>query len=257
MRLVSLSTPFSIPLFFVGPPLSEGTLPAFFYFSLSGEESLTLPPYNSPIHLFQEDKIRIFSLTIPFHGPGFDKFKAMEGWAQTAFAGTDFLSPFLDETTLIIHWLIDEGIIDKNHLAMGGLSRGAFIATHLAAREKNVKILLGFAPLTTLTTIKEFQEKNSPAFLKKMEYFDLSKLNDNILHLKHFRFYIGNHDERVSTDACYFFVRELANLAHQKNLRRLSIELRITPSIGFQGHGTSKETFEEGALWARDLLRVL
>lgn len=253
MKSHSIANPFSLPLHFMGPPLEEGLLPAFFYFSLSAEESLTLAPYNSPVSLLKKEKLRIFSLTIPAHGPGFDKFKAMELWSEWAFSGIDFLSDFFDECQSMIEWLCKEQVVDENHIGVGGLSRGGFVATHIAARQKKIHTLLGFSPLTTLTTIAEFQ-KRGEALLKKVQSFDLLNLIDDLLHLKYFRFYIGGHDGRVGTDACYFFVRALTKQVHKQKVRDLSVELRIHPSIGFQGHGTAPSTFEEGSLWMKEKL---
>ncbi|MCB1180831.1 MAG: prolyl oligopeptidase family serine peptidase [Chlamydiia bacterium] len=239
---------------FVGPPLEAGPLPAFFYFSLSAEESLKLAPFNAPVLHLQEDPLRVFSFTIPGHGEGFDKHEAMDIWADWAEKDSHFLFPFFEKVSETIGNLIDKKIVDPNKMAIGGLSRGGFIATHIAAKEKRFSTLLGYAPLTRLVTIEEFQRKKNPLFLKEMEKYDLSLLSEDLLHLRHLRFYIGNRDVRVSTDACFAFIRTLSDVAYEKRTRELTIEMNITPSIGYKGHGTSDATFAEGANWIRALL---
>ncbi|MFZ0565853.1 MAG: prolyl oligopeptidase family serine peptidase [Chlamydiales bacterium] len=222
-----------------------GTLPAFIYFALSAEESLDLEPYNRPVTLLESQPLRVFSFDLPGHGPGFDKFKAMDYWA----AHPERLEPFFEKVVFSIQWLIDEGLIDPDYLAAGGLSRGGFVATHIAAREKRIKTVLGFAPLTKLSRITEFSHHKYQS-----EQLDLEHLVERLTHIRHFRFYIGNRDTRVSTDACYHFIRQLVEKNHEKRIRDPQIELRITPSIGHRGHGTAPSIFEEGTNWVKERL---
>src|SRR5436189_187188 len=125
---------------FDGEEFSKGTLPAFFYFSFSGEESLTLPPYNSPVTHVSSKSLRIFSFTIPGHEEGQNRFHAMKDWAENL----EILKEFIEKVAQALTWLIENEIVDPAHIAVGGLSRGGFIATHVAAREKRVSTLLAF-----------------------------------------------------------------------------------------------------------------
>jgi predicted esterase len=247
-------TPYTPAVYFLGPPFEEGPMPCFMYFSLSGEESLSLSPYNHPILPFLGEKIRVFSITLPAHGPGFDKFKAMDLWSDWAYESKDFLSPFLADCVSIIAWLVHQHIVDSHKLVLAGLSRGAFIATHIAARLKSCKALLGFAPMTTLTTIQEFIDKKDHKFITQMQTWDLQHIAPLCLHVNHCRFYIGNRDMRVCTDACFSFIRSLADCAYDKR-SKISVEMRIYPSIGHKGHGTPPQIFEEGGQWLKRFLK--
>ena len=51
-----INGPNSISIYHVGPPLELGPLPTFFYFALSGEESLTLNPYNQPVSFLRNSR---------------------------------------------------------------------------------------------------------------------------------------------------------------------------------------------------------
>lgn len=235
---------------YVGPPLELGPLPAFFYFALSGEESLHLHPYNSPVMALANEPIRIFSLTLPAHGEGFNKLHAMQKWADWMADGSAWLEGFFQNTLFAIHWLIGGGFVIPTSLALGGLSRGGLIATHIAARLENVSVLLAFAPLTRLNELKEFSETG----IESANAFDLETLSDKLLHVQHLRFYIGNNDTRVGTDACYRFIRTLAKNVHEKHVRHCQIELMITPSLGHKGHGTAPHIFVEGAQWIKQQL---
>ncbi len=234
---------------FLGPTAEEGSLPAFFYLALSGEESLTLHPYSQPPLLIADDSIRVFSFTIPGHGPGLNKFHAMEWWAKEMAAGHYPLENFFDQTHQAILWLIEQGLVDPTRIGIGGISRGGFVATHLATRINSIHTLLGFAPLTCLMQLKEF--RGHPALERRASELDLLHLVDHLTHLKHVRFYIGNLDTRVGTDSCYHFIRRLAEKGHEKHARHQKIEMMMTQSIGHQGHGTDRTIFEEGSLWAK------
>lgn len=250
-----LFSPSGIPLFYVGPSADSGPLPALLYFSISGADSLALPPYNSPAALLQAEGMRIFSWDLPGHGQGLDKFKAMQYWADKLDESETILSDFLEKVLNDIDWLIDKKILQADRIAACGLSRGGLIATHLAAQHKNIQTILGFAPVTRLDTVKEFQDRlSSLEFRHRIDHWDLELLAERLLHLKHLRFYIGNRDEIVGTDVCYQCVRHFVEVAHERRARDFEIELRITPSIGYKGHGTAPSTFEEGSAWLRKLL---
>jgi len=252
----TLTDPHGNEIYYQGLGPEAGQLPAFFYFALSGEDSLELPPYNSPASLLEGEPLRVYSITIPGHGPGHDKFHAMQYWADQIAQENYILKTFFDKAASSIEWLIKEGYVDPNHIAVGGLSRGAFVAAHVAARNTRIKTVLGFAPLTRLGELNEFASVEQSTRVKiRASALDLEHLVDQLTHVHHLRFYIGNRDERVSTDACYHFIRRLADKAHEIRARHMNIELRITHSIGHKGHGTTPQIFAEGIGWLKEQLR--
>ncbi len=249
MTFHKLEIPGQLPVCFRGPPLSEGPLPAFLYFSLSDEESLLEHPYSTPAEKLSSF-FRVFSWTLPFHGPGFNKFHAMEKWLRAFYEQKAPFEEFFRTVCAGIEWLISEKIIHPDQLAAGGLSRGAWIATHIAAREKRIKTLLGFAPLTRFQELPDYQPYlEDLSFSNYLDAWNLRSLTEQLLHLKHVRYYIGGRDRWVSTDACYRFVRELTEKGHALHARHLNVEFRMTPSVGLKGHGTTPETFSEGCQW--------
>lgn len=234
-------------IYHAGPPLREGKLPAVFYFALSGEESLCLDPFNQPIEAVRGFPLRAFSFTLPFHGPGFDKTKAVDYWISELTNGNDVIQSFIEKALENVEYLISQGVVDEKHMAAVGLSRGAFIAAHLAARDSRIGTVLGFAPLTRLF----FKESLDPKSL--LDEVSLLRLTDKLAGKK-LRFYIGNRDERVGTDLCYEFIRKLVNESSLKNFRFPPVELIIFPSIGHKGHGTPPHIFKQGADWLKGVL---
>lgn len=255
MTLQPLKTPFPITAHYLGEETVSGPLPTLFYFALSSVESLTEPPFSSPLLPLQDIGLRIISFSLPFHTTPESKFDAMKLWASEISAKSAFLDEYIDCASKAIEWLIEQQFVRPDRMALAGLSRGGFIATHLAAREKRFETLLGLAPLTTLSYLEEFKPLLEDQALKRIvEQLDCLSLTEKLLHLRSLRFYIGNRDERVSTDCCYQFIRALANTAFEKHQRHANIELQLTQSIGHKGHGTSQATFHEAGLWLKSKL---
>jgi len=232
-----------------GAPFDAGPLPAFFYFSLSGPDSLNLDPFNQPVTFLEGKPLRIFSISLPYHDEC-DKREVVKVWVKNIKEGHDFISPFIEKCRLAIRELIEQNVIHPDYLAVGGLSRGSFIAAHLAATEPQICALLGFAPLTKLSVSTSFQEVLNNPLIDKLSLFHLKE----DLVKTTIRFYIGNRDTMVKTTACYELVRELTDTAFDQGIRSPQVELILTPSIGHKGHGTSPETFRDGAGWIQTQL---
>lgn len=228
-----------------GPSLDEGSLPALIYFALTGEESLALDPFNQPVIALEGHPIRIFSWTLPYHGKGLNPRDAMGQWLQAAAGGEDLVGDFVRESCAIIDELVKRQVVDPTRLAAGGLSRGGFMATHLAAADPRIGWVVGFSPLTTFFSIQ-----GGEAYLDHpliASYALLSKV-DALVDRK-LIYYIGNHDTRVGTERCFDFIQSLTNRAYERGNRSPEVKMVVFPSIGHKGHGTPPEVFTAGAHW--------
>jgi len=239
----TLIGPDSLQIYYSGPNLTAGKLPALFYFALSGEHSLSLDPFNQPAIFLSHLPLRVFSLTIPGHEKEFG-YRAMDYWASQMASGNHLIEKFIAQCRKGLDFLIQEGYADGDHIAAAGLSRGAFIAAHFTAQEDKITTMLGFSPLTSLSLLSEFKEIPSPM----IEELSLMNLTERLCDKK-IRCYIGNHDTLVGTDACYSWIRSLTESAYIHKHRSPPIELVLFPSIGHKGHGTPPEIFRQGAEW--------
>lgn len=251
LKVNKLPTHTSLEIYTTDSPIDKTDrrpLPAFFYFALTGRESLAQDPYNQPIVFLGDAPIRKISFDLPFHGGELSHAHAIEKWKSELHQGNDFLNLYLAEAQKNIANLIDEGYVDPNKMAIGGLSRGAFIATHLAAREPRIKTLIGFAPMTQASRLDEKHRSENRSY-------DLEHLIDKLIGRK-VRFYIGNRDMKVGTSACYAFIEQLADHSYKKGFRSPPVDLIISPSVGHQGHGTLPFIFQEGASWLKKELHT-
>ena len=237
-----------LSLFHVGPSIDFGPLPTIFYFALSGPDSLTKDPFNQPIQFLSDQWIRFFSLTLPFHEDELPPKEAIGSWAEEIKKDNDIIGTFIDNALAAVEFVISQKLAYPQKLAVAGLSRGGFIASLLAAKEKRFSHILQFAPLTDLSKTKEFELLQTHPIVQSYNLLPLAPL----LADRSIRLYIGNKDTRTHTHLCFEFAMELVK---NSSLRSPQIELFITPSIGHMGHGTSMEIFEQGALWIANYIR--
>ena len=230
----------------VGPDFSEGPLPALFYFALSAEDSLGLDPFNQPVTHLKKFPLRIFSLDLPAHGPNEDKMEAMAAWSEGLRVDpTGYFEPFFFRFGEALKEL--SPMIIKGKLMTAGLSRGGFIAAHLAARFPEISAVMGFSPAAKLLELNGFPEA--------AKEYDLVHLIPRLVKTK-IKFYIGNHDIRVGTSSAFEFCKSLADYKFQNGERSPGVEFSMYPSIGHKGHGTPPAIFTEGAEWAKSILRL-
>ncbi len=244
-----LISPKGKQIYYSGPAATEGIKPAVIYFALSANMSLHVDPFNQPVLEWNKSGIRVFSWDLPFHSKDLDPNRAMHQWAKEFAQNPAFVSDFIEECLDNLLFLHHQHLIDFAKLGLGGLSRGEIMAAHLAAQEPRIPFVLGFAPLTTPKPLEEFIEYPSSHY----EEIALAKLADKLIHT-HVKFYIGNNDIRVGTEACYSFIKELTKQAISGGVRSPQAELIIYPSIGFRGHGTPPHIFVDGAAWLKDRL---
>ncbi len=79
---MKLQTINELGISFIGPPLQEGPLPAFFYFAHSAQASLMQDPYNQPAAFLAEYPVRVFSLSLPFHYGAIPPTEALTFWPK-------------------------------------------------------------------------------------------------------------------------------------------------------------------------------
>ncbi|MCB1119796.1 MAG: prolyl oligopeptidase family serine peptidase [Chlamydiia bacterium] len=246
-EITTIESPSGLTLYHRGPDKAKGPLPTLFYFALTGEESLTLAPIHVPTLCFDPEQTRIFSMTLPCHGSDQDPAQAMKRWADEMEQGNPILESFLLQALSNLDFLIEQQWIDPEHLAVAGLSRGGFIALHVAARDERIKHVVAYAPLTRLDFLEEFKNR---MYLPLIQNLSLDHIIPQLANKK-IRFYIGNRDMRVGTVACFGILKRLVEEAYTKGSREPPIEMIISPSIGHKGHGTPEKVFREGMEWVK------
>lgn len=249
LKKAPLITP--LPLFYTGPSFDSApsSIPCVIYLALSAKETLTVDPFNQPVLSLHTRPVRVFSVDLPFHGELMPAPEGIQRWAEAFAKGEDLLTPFLSDLETSLRILLQE--LNPMQVAICGLSRGGWIAAHMAARIEEITAFAAFAPLVQLSECLEFAPLKSSPLLPPL---DLSHLAHHLAKKK-IKVYIGNRDARVHTDLCYRWMRSLVEEAFEAHrIRSPQIELVLKPSIGYLGHGTTPQTFEEGAAWILEQL---
>jgi esterase FrsA len=217
---------------------------------LTGQDSLCRDPYNQPVQFLSHLPIRVYSLDLPHHVTGAHPNEALDKWVEDIGAGVPIIETLVQTVRDQLDYLIGQGEVDPNRIAVGGLSRGGFVACHIAASDMRWKAVLGFAPLTLLTGGVTFAQ------LKGQPYAESLSLDHQVDRLvgRPIRFYIGNRDEQVGTGHCFHFLQELVQGCCRDRIRPAPVEMIMTPSVGFRGHGTLPPTFKDGANWVANIL---
>lgn len=244
----TLTTDEGISFSFIGPSFDKGLLPAVFYFALSSENSLCQDPYNQPVQYLAQFPIRVFSLSIPSHDLGLGPSESLKLFAKEIEEKKKPIEKFVKKVQFCLSFLEKKNLITKEKIGLMGLSRGGLIASHVAAKEPKIPFILQFSPSTKLSNAQDFKH------IEKISDYDVHNLSSQ-LYNKTVRIYIGNRDIRVGTENAFSFCQKLVEEAFTHNIRSPKIELRLFPSIGHQGHGTSIENFNEGALWLAQQLQ--
>ncbi len=200
--------------FFVKEPEDRPALHTVFYFSLSAEDSLSLPPFCNPVDSLIKKGVRVISTTLPHHEDNARPYGIQELWQKDKHILKAFIKTLQKSIEEIKkHYPPPYGAM--------GLSRGAFIALHLSSECNDIPTICCFAPMLSL---KDDLELSLPTLTPKL-------LSKNI------SIFIGDNDTLVNTSKVIAFAHEIG------------AKVTLYPSIGRGGHGTPDEQFEKGAAW--------
>jgi pimeloyl-ACP methyl ester carboxylesterase len=197
------------------------------------------------------------SLDVPCHGadarPG--EPGGLSGWRARLEKREDFVSDFVSKSSAVREFLVREGYTDARKIVVAGTSRGGFVALHFAAADPNVRCVVGFAPVTDLLALSEFEGTSHSEAAKALSVASIAdKLADRSVWIT-----IGHEDRRVSTDAAIDFTRKVmnANLAWKKReglkvsgrWTDARVQLVLVPSEGSTGHYVHSTAHSEAAAW--------
>lgn len=210
----------------LGPDLHTPGIKTVIYFSLSAEDSLSTSPFSNPAKMLEKKGFRVLSPTLPFHEENKRPSSIKSIWGENKHS----LFAFLSDLEIAIDELTPSF---SGHLGVAGLSRGAFIATHIGSRMPQITAILGFAPLSHLHHTQEL---------------DVIHLAPKLTQKK-IRYFIGHNDTLVGTQNAIDAVCAFISAAQKVKIENPPMGIHIKPSVGREGHGTLDYVFEEGIEW--------
>jgi esterase FrsA len=247
-----LQTDDGVRFAFIGP---EGARRAPLVFVIGGVRKSSLEGEGSNVVgsvLAQHGFVQA-SIDIPCHGedsrPG--EPKEMRGWRARLEKGEPLFDAFHRQVASVIDYLVRRGTVDPARIGVCGVSRGGFVALHLGAAEPRMKYVVGFAPVTDLLALKEFQGTSHPTAARAMDVTTLAdKLLDRPIWIS-----IGDNDQRVDSRHAIDFALHMMKISvrHRQPMTHFwsgdDIRLTVTPSEGANGHSSYRGAHEDAAVW--------
>jgi dienelactone hydrolase len=224
--------------------------PTLFVFSATIDESLGDPYYRQCGNALADQGFLCVSLDLPGHGVAQrdDEPGGLTAWRVRSDRGEDFVTPFTKRVQQVLAYLIQTGYTDPERVAACGTSRGGFLALHLTAVEPRIRATVAFAPVTALSTLREFQGATNTEHVDSLSLLARAEtLGGRSLWLV-----IGDRDERVGTDDTIFLARRVTklSLAHGK---AADVTLFVQPEP--KGHTTPAGSPALAAAWIAQKLK--
>ena len=182
------------------------------------------------------------SIDLPCHGsdtrPG--ESGGLTGWRQRVEKGENFVTPFNNRLSDVLDHLIALGITDPDRIVASGTSRGGYLAFQFAAHDKRVKAGVGFAPVTDLRALREFEGMDDNELTQRLSL----EATAGDLKDRHAWLVIGDQDKRVSTDLAIACARTMTEAKVNTTFHLLSEP---------RGHTTPKGSADLAAEWIKSL----
>ncbi|MGI9456452.1 MAG: alpha/beta hydrolase family protein [Aeoliella sp.] len=191
------------------------------------------------------------SLDLPCHGREkiAQEAEGLSGWRERVEAGQPLIDSFQTKVAAVLDHLIASGDADPDRIATCGVSRGGFVALHLAAREPRIAATAAFAPVTDLAVLTEFAGAEQLPAVKALALKEWADRHAG----RPIRLVIGDQDRRVGTDHAIAFSRRVARRAREAQLPG-ALELHVVPEP--RGHAIPVGTFKQAADWIEQQLHL-
>ena len=217
---------------------------------LSGDidRSLTHPSFLNAGKFLGPQGWLCVSIDLPCHGEqATADLRNLSGWAKRVARGEDIVAEFNTRMRRVVDHLITQGLTDPERLVASGVSRGGFMAIRYAAFDDRVDAAIGYAPVTDLAVLREFDAiDDSPAVKAMSLHAHAEALVGRPIFLV-----IGDRDTRVGTDDAMTFMRRLQRLAAEADTpSRADLYVVSEP----RGHATHPEADGWAARWVRSVL---
>lgn len=214
--------------------------PTLLLFAMSGTDTLKTEPYCVVGRLLHAQGWNIASLDLPCHGSDrrVGEPAELSGWAARIRGDEDITAEFQLRVNGVVDHLIGAGISDAKRFAAAGTSRGGYMAFQAAFGNPHIRAVAAFAPVTDLIALGEFNgQEDNPLVAKLALQRSATALSKRAAWI-----YIGDADERVSTDKAVEFAQSLEASGCKTVLRVVQ-----TP-----GHASFSEWHEDAAVWLHE-----
>ena len=181
------------------------------------------------------------SFDLPAHGERVDRFgEGITGWRNAFVAGVDPFAQLVEEGRAVLDECVRRGWARPGRIAVGGTSRGGYMALRLLAADDRIAAGAGFAPVTDWRCLAEFAADRERDDLARLR---LDQVAEKMAG-RHVYLSIGSTDERVSTAACRDLQKRLVQAQLHAGFDASCARFLLTED---QGHTMGTAGYEQGA----------
>jgi pimeloyl-ACP methyl ester carboxylesterase len=216
--------------------------PTLFLLGAATQSMLTNPDFSRHGELMYAQGWNVVSVDPPCHGEDLRPGERAEilGWADRFLKGEDTVAAFVARVNDVIDHLVTENVAKSGSVALMGVSRGGFLALHVAAGNARIAAVCTLAPVMDWAMVREFAEMKENALVKSTALINhVDRITCPVWTI------IGSADDRVDTSkAVEVMHRLLANNSVRGKGLAIDFHLTSTP-----GHQSFPIWHDEAARW--------
>jgi pimeloyl-ACP methyl ester carboxylesterase len=231
------------------PAQAGGPAPLLVSLGTAAHANLTHLDFSRQGLLLREKGWNVVSVDPPCHGEDLRSGERAEilGWVDRFAKGEDTVAAFVARTNDVIDELVRDGVARPGAIAVMGISRGGFLAFHVAAGNARIGAVCTLAPVADWSVLREFAGMTENALVKGTAVMNIADtITCPVWTI------IGSSDDRVDTGKTVEVMqRLLAN--NTKRETKLAIDLHLTST---PGHLSLAWWHDEGARWLTERVKM-
>ncbi len=231
------------------PVQASGAAPTVVLLGSTAYGNLTNPDFARQGWLLHVNGWNVASLDAPCHGEDLRAGERPEilGWADRFQKGEDAVAAFVAHANDVMDQLVMEKVARPGSIAVSGISRGGFLAFHVAAGNARVGAVCAMAPVTDWGVLREFAQMKENPLVKSTALINWAdKITCPVWTI------IGSADDRVDTSKAMEFMQHLlANNTARAAGTVIDLHVTSTP-----GHQSFAWWHDEAARWLGEWARL-
>jgi|SRR5579883_1977562 len=216
--------------------------PVIFVFAKDIHTALSDADFARVAWLLQRHSFLAVTLDLPCHGedlrPG--EPPRLDGWAARVRNGDPLVEDFTARVSAVADHLIRIKAANPDRIAAYGVSRGGFLALHVAAADPKFRTIAAFAPVTDLAKLSEFKGLEDNVLVRRLAAINLAgRLRERRIWIA-----IGSKDDRVGTDSAVALARALARSGEKDVTPDITLLVGPWPGHGILDVGVQRQAAE-------------
>lgn len=227
-----------------------GPSPTLITAAVNMQDTLHCSAYNRcAVRLNQQGWLCV-SIDIPGHGRDVrpnELVDSLSNWSARIANNENLVAEYTARVSRVLDFLVREKWTDADRIAFSGTSRGGFLALHAAAADPRITTVAAFAPVTKLSSLREFAALSEHRLAASLSVARFAK----DLSSKKIWLAINTIDERVDSGEAWAAVQAIAREKLSTGCPAGSVEMHLMPRAvsDSNGHGLAESAYKIAADW--------